>query len=77
MANIHLTDVTLHVDELLGKAARANLEKDLRSLEGVSSVRSSKTARHLVTVTYDSRQVRSEDILKVISGDRLHAELIG
>ena len=77
MANIHVADVTLHVDETLGKDARAKLEKDLRSLDGVTDVRSSAKAPHLLVVRYEADHVKSKDILKVVLGDRLHAELIG
>ena len=77
MANIHVADVTLHVDEVLEKETRAKVEQDLRSLEGVTGVRSSKSAPHLIVISYDARHVKSKDILRCVLGDRLHAELIG
>lgn len=77
MAEIHRADVTLHVDETLEKETRENLEKDLLSLNGVADVSSSKKAPHLMIVSYDPRLVRSKDILGVVRGDHLRAELIG
>lgn len=77
MANLHLADLTLHVDEILEKETRAQLEKDLRSLEGVTSVRSSGKTPHLIVVTYDPHHAKSKDILKVALGEHLHAQLIG
>ncbi len=77
MANIHLADVTLHIDEILEQEARAQLEKDLRSLDGVTSVDVSKKTPHLIVVTYDPDHAKSKDILNVVFGEHLHAELIG
>ena len=77
MADAHVTDVTLHVDEILEKETRAQLERDLRSLDGVSAVRLSARAPHLITVIYDPLHVTSRQILEVALRDRLHAELIG
>lgn len=76
MAKIFVTDVTLHVDELMEKQTRTQLEKHLRSLDGVKSVRSSKKAPHLIFVTYEMGHVKNQDILKLVLGDRLHAEII-
>lgn len=76
MAKIYVTDVTLHVDEVLEKQTRTKLENDLRSLDGVSSVRSSKKAPHLIIVTYETGHVKNQDILKVVLGDHLHAKII-
>lgn len=76
MAKIHVTDVTLHVDEVLEKETRAKLEKDLRALDGVLSVRASEKTPHVIIVTYETGHVKNQDILKVVLGDRLHAEII-
>ena len=77
MANISLADVTIHVDESMDKAARAKLEKDLRSQDGVISVRTSEQTPHLVVVTYDPDHASSKGLLKVVVGEQLHGELIG
>ena len=77
MANIMLADVTVHVDESLDEAARAKLVNDLRSQEGVVSVQPSGNAPHLLIVKYDSTHATGKNILKVVLGEHLHAELIG
>ena len=77
MANIHLVDVTMHLDESLEQDIRAKLEADLRALDGVKSIRSSKDAPHMLTVTYEEGHLKSKDVLKVILGDHLHAQIIG
>ncbi len=76
MAKMYMTDVTLHVDETLDESNRMKLEKDLRSLDGVTSVRLSKKAPHMMFVTYQTDHLRSQDILKVILGDHFHAEIV-
>jgi hypothetical protein len=77
MTNILLTDVTVHVDESVDKETRAKLENDLRSKDGVVSVHSSEQTPHLIVVTYDPGHATGKDILRVVLGDHLHAELIG
>jgi len=77
MANIYLADVTVHVDETLDGETRAKLEEDLRSLEAVVSVHSSEETPHLIVVTYDPEHTRSKEILGIVLGEQLHAELIG
>ena len=77
MAKIFLTDVTIHVDETLNKDERSKLENDLRATGGVISVHFSEKTPHLVVVTYDPDQAKSKDVLKVVLGEHLHAELVG
>lgn len=77
MTKIRVADVTLHVDETLEKETRVKLEKDLRALEGVTSISSSKKTPHLIVVKYDPLHARSEDILRVVLGEHLHGQLIG
>ena len=77
MANMYIADVTVHVDETMSKEIRAKLESDLRSQDGVVSVQASEKAPHLLIVKYDSNHLTSKSILKVVLGDRLHAELVG
>jgi hypothetical protein len=77
MENINLADITVHIDETMEKDTRAKLENDLRSQDGVISVHFSEKTPHLIVVTYDPDHARGKDILKVVLGDHLHAELVG
>lgn len=77
MKNVFLVDVTVHVDEAMSEGVRAKLEADLRSREGVISTHFSEKTPHLVVVTYDPDHAKSKDVLKVVLGDHLHAELVG
>jgi hypothetical protein len=77
MKNISIADVTIHVDESLGKDTRAKLENDLRSHDGIISVHSSERTPHLIVVSFDADHATCKEILKVVLGEHLHAELIG
>jgi hypothetical protein len=77
MNNINLADVTFHVDENLDAESRAKLEDDLRAQEGVVSIHSSEKTPHLIVVTYDPGHARSKELLQVVLGENLHAEMIG
>ena len=77
MTTINLADVVVHVDETLDAEARAKLEKDLRSQDGVLSLQSSEKTPHLIVVKYDPFHTKSKEILEVVLGEHLHAELIG
>jgi len=77
MANIRLDDVTVHIDESLDQEARNRLVSHLRSLDGVVSVEGSETTPHLFIVRFDESHITTKNILKVILGENLHAELLG
>jgi len=77
MADIHLIDVTVHVDETLDAAARRQLEEDLRDQPGVVSVRASAKTPHLFIVTYNPEYIQAQAILRTVTHGHLHAELIG
>lgn len=77
MADIKLADVTVHIDETLSAAERAQVEQDLRAMEGVVSVHMPSDKPHLAVVTFDPDHAKSNDILKSVLGEHLHAELIG
>ena len=75
--DIPLVDVTLHIDESLDSARRAEIEEVLRDLDGVVSVHNPHARPHLVVVQYNPDMLKSADILKAVTGQGVHAELIG
>ena len=77
MAKISVADVVVHIDESLDSIARGKLENDLREQEGVMNVQFSEKAPHLMVVKFDPDHARCKDILSVVLGDHLHAELVG
>ena len=75
--DIPLVDVTLHIDESLDRAHRAQIEDDLRAMDGVVSVHNPDTRPHLTVVQYNPDRLKSADILRTVSREGVHAELIG
>jgi hypothetical protein len=75
--NIQLADVTVHIDETLGREERARIEDSLRALEGVVSVHNPDERPHLAVVGYNPEKTGSASILSAITAQGVRAELIG
>ena len=75
--NINLVDITLHIDENLSPEQRGTIEDTLRALDGVVSVHNSDSTPHLTIVQYNPDEMDSQRILKRITDQGVHAELIG
>jgi cell division protein FtsX len=72
-----LVDVTLHIDENLNPEQRETIEESLRALDGVISVHNSDKTPHLTIVEYDPADMDSQKILKRVTDQGAHAELVG
>ncbi len=77
MNDINLADITLHIDENLSEEQRGTIEESLRALDGVVSVHNSDRATHLTIVGYDQGVTDSQKILKRVTDQGAHAELVG
>jgi len=75
--DIQLADVTIHVDENLEVAKRAEIEQKLRAIDGVVSVHNPDDKPHLAIVEYDPNKVKSAALLEVVKGEGVHAQLVG
>jgi hypothetical protein len=75
--NIQLADVTVHIDETLGREERTRIEDSLRALEGVVSVHNPDERPHLAVVGYNPEKTGSANILSTITAQGVRAELIG
>lgn len=75
--DIQMTDVILHIDEELAENDLHALEDGLRDYEGVISVHHETDRPHLVLVEYNPDIATSHGILKTVTSQGLHAELIG
>lgn len=75
--DIQLADVTIHVDENLPPAKRAEIEQKLRAIDGVVSVHNPDDKPHLAVIQYNPQKVRSAELLDTVRGESVHAELIG
>ncbi|MGF1614696.1 MAG: heavy metal-associated domain-containing protein [Gammaproteobacteria bacterium] len=75
--DIKLVDVTVHIDEILSKEQRQNVEDNLRGIEGVVSVAIHDDKPHLVMVEYNPDRTSSSVILTTVKDTGVHAELVG
>lgn len=75
--DIKLVDVTVHIDEILSKQQRQNVEDNLRGIEGVVSVAIHDDKPHLVMVEYNPDRTSSGVILTTVKDTGVHAELVG
>lgn len=77
MADIKLVDVTVHIDENIDTGTRADVERNIRNLDGVVSVHMPQDKPHLCMVEYNPDRVSSQGILRCVTAQDVHAELIG
>jgi len=75
--DVNLADITLHIDENLNTEQRETIEESLRALDGVVSVHNSEKTPHLSIVQYNPEEMDSKRILKRVTDQGAHAELIG
>ena len=72
-----LVDVVVHIDETLPREELKTLEDHIHGIGGVVSACNLEDRSHLISITYDAAQVKSQDILTKIQSEGLHAELVG
>jgi hypothetical protein len=75
--DIKLVDVVVHVDESIDRSARTAMEDSVRELQGVVSVGQHDEKPHLMVVEYNPDQTSSGDILALVRGQGVHAEIVG
>jgi cell division protein FtsX len=75
--DIKLVDLTVHIDENLSPEQRIDIQDSIRALDGVVSVHGSSKTPHLTVVEYNPEAMDSKRILKRITDQGAHAELIG
>ena len=73
----NLVDVTIHIDEDLSPEVRLTIEESIRALDGIVSVHNSSKTPHLTVVEYDMDEMDSLRILKRVTDQGVHAELVG
>ncbi len=77
MTDIQLVDVTVHFDADLSAVARGDIENAVRALDGVVSVHMPEDKPHLAVVEYNPERMNSATILKTVTEQGGHAEMIG
>ena len=75
--DIQLADVVVHIDQTLERDRRAQIEEELRAIDGVVSVHNPDDRPHLAIVEYNPDKTNSAAILSTVTTQGVHAELIG
>lgn len=76
MANA-IADVMIHLDESLDRDALNRLESVIKENKCVTSADVSPDQKHMMLVTYDSECISAQEILQMVTGQGVHAELVG
>ena len=74
---IKLVDLTIHIDEALGHEKLEQLRDKLLAESGVVVATYDKSKPHLMMVGYDPGKNNSLNLLNVVKGEGVHAELVG
>jgi hypothetical protein len=73
----NFADVIVHIDETLPLDQVKTLEDHIHRIGGIVSACNRDDQPHLITVTYDTEVVKSNDILAGLKNEGIHAELVG
>jgi len=77
MADINLTDVTIHIDRETDTELRDKIDTALRNINGVISVHMTEKRSHLLMVEYNPDATTSMNMLSTVRELAGHAEMIG
>ena len=77
MATMHIVEIVVHVDDVLGEAEQTELVSDLKKHGGVEEAHFTPGRAHLLVIDYDRDQTSAQDVLEQVKRDNLRAELVG
>jgi len=75
--DIQLADVIVHIDQTLERERRAEIEAQVRGIDGVVSVHNPDDKPHLAIIEYNPDKTSSAIILSTVTAQGVHAELVG
>jgi hypothetical protein len=70
-------EIVVHVSEELGEQQRRNLVAALEQEGGIVSAEFCPLRYHLMLVRYERSRYSSQDVLRAVGAQNLHARLIG
>lgn len=73
----NFVDVMIHIVEDLSPEGRLTIAESIRALDGIVSVHNSNRTPHLTVVGYDLGEMDARMILKHVTEQGVHAELVG
>jgi len=72
-----MVDVTVHIDETVNHERRIKIADTVRESKGVMGVAFHDEKPHLMIIEYNPKMVGSKDLLQIVLGQGVHAELVG
>jgi len=70
-------EIVVHVTEGLNEDQRDNLASALKNTQGITGAEFCPLRYHLMLVRYDTDVFSSQDVLRSVSEQDVHAQLIG
>ena len=74
---MEMVDVTIHIDESVDHERRVKIADIVRESKGVMGVAHHDEKPHLMIVEYNPEMVSAKDLLQLVRGQGVHAELVG
>lgn len=70
-------EVVIHLNDTLGEVRRNDLTTALEEQSGVYTAEFCPLRYHLMLIDYDSEQISSLDVLKLVNKEQVTAQLVG
>ena len=77
MKDIQMADVEIHIDETLEAPQREKIRAVVLAKNGIMTAVINDNKPHLMFVGYDPDVINSLELLKTVTNEGVHAELIG
>ena len=77
MKDIQMADVEIHIDETLEAPQREKIRDVVLAKDGIMTAVINDNKPHLMIVGYNPDLVNSLELLKLVTNEGVHAELIG
>ena len=73
----HTAEIVIHINEQLGEPRRSDLVDALEGMDGITTAEFCPLRYHLMLVNYNRDTVSSQDVLRGVKEQNIHAQLIG
>jgi len=72
-----ISDIMIHIEQVLSTEARSSLEERVRQIDGVIAPRFNPGKEHLMLVAFDPDQTGPADLLGAVKASGYAAQLVG
>jgi ribosomal protein L22 len=74
---MNISDIMVHINEMLDVDARKSLEETIRQVQGVIAPRFNPGKEHLLVISYNGSQTNPNTLLEKVLEQGYHAQLVG